>query len=484
MAYLTPESFDLGSVYFYTNRMSVDNPNVDNKIDIKEGISEFSIYEHLGKAYLTAEMIYVDDLNLFEMPGIIGTERIQFNISTPLTESESNVFTTTKNFVINGINKFNKHNEGTSVYHISLIEDHGYFNYVQKISKSYFGSGEDIIQTILKDNLKKEIDFEFNDGNPFRKSVQGDMRYNVPFLKPLDAVKAILGKITTPHGMPYLLYSSIHSDKLIFTDLETLLEKEPFNKDRAATFNPTMSYTSGNFIEQMYNISKYSITYSTAEDTLKLAQNGGLGFRYENVDTNDGTYYNQSMNLRNFIVPWLENIFDKNALGFLVDDDVFDPDPSNQNETNVSAPTLGDYNSQVYTTLKSSNFAPNKEKGINESRSFLNDVVRDATMHYLTKNVYDIEMAGMIWLATDTSRSVGGQVNIAVNQDTGLSTNQHNYSLTDDKRSGPHLIITKRHLFTPHNKKTRVSVQVSRLANRVSKVGVRVVENQSLVGRV
>jgi len=479
MSFITPDAFELLNVWFYTNRLFISNEkNSQNKIDISNSLAEISIYENIGIPYLTANMTYVDDLNLFEMPGVIGTERIELNVATPITSSSSEQYITTKRFVISGINASQKSNESVSVYNISLIEDHGYFNFVQKISRSYYGKGEDIIKKILSDTLSKELELGLNDFKPFKESVQDPMRYNIPYIRPLDAAKVILSNMTTPHGMPYFLYSTIHSDRLILTDLETILENKPFNKDKVATFSPASSYTGGNILDQMFNISKYAISSSPNEETLKLADKGGLGFKYENINGSSGSYYNQSLNYKNFILPWLQNIDEatgNNALGLLVDDDLFDPDPANQFDQDNDTPRLGEYNSSVFSNISADNFLPNKEIGISGNKTFLNDVVRDATMFYLTKNVYDIEMSGLAFLFKDVYRCVGGQINISVNEDNGLSSS-YNKSSRSEKKSGNYVILTKHHLFTPHNNKHRVSMQVSRITNRVSRDGVRMVE--------
>lgn len=479
MSYVTPDSFELIHVWFYTNRLKISNDkNSDNKIDISASVAEFSIYEHIGNPYLTADIVYVDDLNLFEMPGVLGTERIEISVATPLLREGTGQYLTTKRFVVSGINAAVKNNEASSVYSISLIEDHGYFNFVQKISKSYHGKGEEIIQQILFDNLGKEVDLEFNNGNPFKESVQSPMRYNVPYLRPLDAAKVVLSNITTSHGMPFFLYSTIHSDRLILTDLETILEKEPWNKDKAATLNPTTSYMSGSMNDQLYNISRYKIGTSTAEETLKLGANGGLGFRYENIDVGDGSFYNQSMNYKNFVLPWLKNINDAvkgNSQVLLVDDDIFDPDPRNQYEDNMNSPKLGEYNATTFAHISTNNFSPDNEDGISSNKTFLNDVVRDASMYYLTKNVYDLEMASVLYLIPDLSRCVGGQIKIEILEDRGTA-GQITRSNRSEKKSGNHVILSKRHLFSPHNFKHRVSMQVSRVSNNVTREGVRLVE--------
>ena len=183
----TPESFDLTKLSLkIPGRQFKVGPQVSDELDIIQTSVELSIFEHISMPYLTAKLVLVDDFGLLDFPGIEGTEKVVIEFGYPATYIKN----IKKTFVIRSIGSAEKYNDYTNVFVFDLIEDIGFYDKVQKISKGYTGTGEQIIQTILQDKLNIELDT-----TNCKPSYQEAFRYVVPYICPLQACQEVLNRM-------------------------------------------------------------------------------------------------------------------------------------------------------------------------------------------------------------------------------------------------------------------------------------------------
>ena len=156
----TPETFDLTklSLKIPGYNFKINSGTVTDEIDIIQTSVELSMFEHISMPYLTGKLVLVDDFGLLDFPGIKGSEKIVIEFGYPA----SYIKNITKTFIIRSIASAETYNDFTNVFVFDLIEDIGYYDKVQKISKGYTGTGEQIIQSILQDNLGIELDTNFS----------------------------------------------------------------------------------------------------------------------------------------------------------------------------------------------------------------------------------------------------------------------------------------------------------------------------------
>ena len=264
----TPESFDLTKLSLkIPGRQFKVGSQLSDEIDIIQTSVELSIFEHISMPYLTAKLVLVDDFGLLDFPGIEGTEKIVIEFGYPATYIKN----IKKTFVIRSIGSAEKYNDYTNVFVFDLIEDIGFFDKVQKISKGYTGTGEQIIQTILQDKLNVELDT-----SNCKPSYQEAFRYVVPYICPLQACQEVLNRMTTRTGCPYFLYSSLYSDKLVLCDLESILEKEPFNQGNPFVYSQAQTNTPLNNIAKVASALRH-YKGTSLEDTLELVESGAGG---------------------------------------------------------------------------------------------------------------------------------------------------------------------------------------------------------------
>ena len=186
-------------------------------------VAELNIYENIFMPYLTGTIVMIDDNNIVKDLGIKGTERLYVVFKSPKTDTQIE-----KTFVISSIRRQIKTNEQRSLLILELIEQHGYFNELELINKSYTGNSVEIAQKILEDNSTMKIEDRSKYKIP--EMLNGYMRYIVPWQTPYAAIQSVLNFSYTDNAMPYFFYSSLTSDNLILRDLESIIESEPFNE--------------------------------------------------------------------------------------------------------------------------------------------------------------------------------------------------------------------------------------------------------------
>ncbi len=177
-------------------------------------VVEVNIYEDLSKGFLTGGIVIQDDLDIYRVADLVGTERIVVEFETP--DRSSGLIT--KTFIIEEITDNIKTNDQSSFLSMALIEDIKFYNDLIRFSKAYTGTGEDIISAIAKDKLGREVVIESK-----VSSFQQAFRYIVPFQDPLSAIYTVLSKMTTETGLPFFFYSSVVDNKFYLTDLQTII---------------------------------------------------------------------------------------------------------------------------------------------------------------------------------------------------------------------------------------------------------------------
>jgi hypothetical protein len=409
-------------------------------------VAEVNIFESLKTPYLTGNIVLVDDHDLYRITDIQGTEKIKIIFEMPNQESEL----LECDFVVVNVEASTKTNETTSTLKLNMIEDIGYYNELQSISKSYQGFGEDIVRNIVRDNLNRTVEVLSKD-----QSFQKPFRYLVPYTTPLQAVEKVVSKMTTTTGMPFFFYSTIFSKDFYLTDFETILDplKEPFNRGKPFTYHHDVSKTS-DLLTQMTSIIEFSGNH--LENTLKLAKRGGIGSNFTHVNATTGKVYENHINMKERMDVLVANKLMEDNHSHVLIDDMFISDPEG-----IDQRSLGEFNTMNSVKIGAN---PYPKSGINslgqqEFDSFDELFeIRKNILNTLAKNVYEIYVPGLAFLGNPDT-SVGNKIEIKILTNDDRAT-------TDQKRSGDFLILSKRHVFNVVEKLHTVSLGVSRITNQ------------------
>ena len=427
--------------------LSADRLNIP--IDISNLTQQIAIYENINTAYLTGSITIFDDHDLYGIINMSGTERITFSFRAH-KDFVGNSKPITKTFILTNASLV-KGNDNTSLIYCDMIEEHGYVDNLINFSKAYTDTGETIISKIVEDKLQKQVT-----NNSLVKSAQSSFRYIAPYISPLQACSMIVKKMTTPNGLPYFLYSSLFSDNLFLTDLETAMSYTPFNDTNPFTYSQADT-SSDNPVTQMFTLDTYQSEGN--EDTLTLAQLGAVGNTLNHTNITTGERYTTRVDIASVIT----NLKEQGVVSFNqyvpVVDQSFTPQPDK---------FISSYNSAIFNSLEmetyrdTSNYSQNT--GIEQSQL---KVVRQGMLNHLAKNTYTVSGPGMIFTTGALNTSVGNQIKINIQKNT-FTQSKNPSSYIDNKQSGYFLMTARRYLFDVNEESVRYTMQCSRITSYAS----------------
>ena len=439
----TPKDFEY-QVMLYSDRV---NPDVNSWLNITDIVTQFEIFENINIPFLTARLAIVDTNNLEKDYQFKGTENLLIDVKLP-----GNSLPLQKRFIIMSVDKKFKTNDNTTVLSFNLLEHHSFIDNITQISKMYDGKPETIIQKIIEDNFNIEVDVQA------KESYQPRQRYIIPYLNPLKATRKVLDKTSTENGLPYYLFSTLISDKLILKDLETMISEEPFNINNPFRFAQAYSeISSTDPIMQILNIE--SIKEAEQSDTLILSQMGVLGSSYTLFDIQSGKTDNihfnllgayESLNFKNILpadqreIP-LDRKFVPNSEGESQDTlDTYD----SRNFFRIGAQTYS-YEKGVYT------FGQNEISAAN----YASELTANAFKQMMYHNEIKIRVAGLPFLLKE-GVACGNTIKISVPPNTNEEEQIHK---EDPQKSGVFVIAARRHVFDTLNNTSVVDLTATRI---------------------
>lgn len=403
---------------------------------------EMSIYENIYMPYLTGYIYIQDDNDVVRVLNLKGTERLKIVFRSPNT-----VQFIEKTFIITSIKRSTKVNDQMSHLLLQIVEDHGYFNELNKINKSYNGTAIEVIDKILTDNTNKKL------LQRTKESYQDPIRYLVTWQTAYEAISTIMNHTSTDNGMPYFFYSTLFSNDLVLTDLETILQTPSFNKDNPFTYSQANINRNTSFEEQALSISAVNSTYMN--NSLSMAKMGGYGSFIDILDTGSGKRIPKHLDMTQEFKNIFEAIPIFNEYEFPIDDKFRVDDKPEK--------TINDYESNVYTALPAQPYVDGKKGLLPNINSTKNLILKSNFIKYLANNSYKIQIPGYLFAVKNINRSVGSQIDIKILKE-GITDNMS--SVTDDRKSGDHVILSKRHIFDFVDNTHVVSMRVGRIADR------------------
>ena len=436
----------------FANRVKIESVILSTEtmikpLDITGLTQDIIIYENINMPYLTGRIAIFDDHELFSKANLNGTERIEFTFR----QFQSGYFTSkasavSKTFIISTIDS-EKNNDNTALLVCELIEDHGYVDGLINFSKSYTGTGEEIIQKILSDKLQKSL-YPIK----FKPSVQPFFRYIVPYMSPLQAASMITKKMTTEDGFPYFLYSSLFQDQLVLNDLETILSSTPFNS-QPLSFSQGGN-VSNNPADQLFNLDTFKSTIN--EDTLSMAQLGALKSGFSHISATTLQEFKTLLVVPDEVAKAGNKLPKSEDHEQLVNRNFI---PKNDDQSILT------YTSNQFTSLEMETYSNvnNYSQSSSLEQSKLK-AIRMGTLAFLAKNSYIMSGPGMIFTTGEPTTTVGNLVNIHIQKNylmppKGLGSN------IDEKRSGNFVMMSRKYSFDVGAETCSYTMECSRIFN-------------------
>lgn len=408
----------------------------DDTLDLTNRIIELQLYEDVDKAFITGKVAILDDLDLVNVLKFRGTEKITFVISNDINNTENVI---KKTFIMHRIEQVKKENERRQALIISLVEPHFYHNSLTKISKSYTNSVENIVKTICKDELNKDV-FQIA-----QETSLGSIKVVIPYLRPLAACNWLVDRASTINGSPYFLHASVFSEDLMLRNLESMLmaphvNRIPYKDSQIQEERPGSVAPSSEFqIEAM--------SFADLHNTLGMTRNGAIGSMISNTNIGTGTIQSQKF----MIASILEKYKKKNIITTY--QNVYEE--FNKIEIGDKANLDYAYNSENFHTLNSSGTYEN-QKGYYDDVDDVNLVKRVETQAMrlaLLKNTIDIFVPGAFLFANTVG--VGQKVKT---QFLNSKINNNDGNEFDQDRSGDYIILKAKHVFTTGTLKSALTL--------------------------
>ncbi len=453
----TPQSqYIIESAIFTADRL----PGLDNKpVDISKSIAELNIFESVELPYLTGTCALVDDVRFRDVIGVKGSERLTFTILA--TENATPII---KTFMITGIATNTTANERAEVHTLTLMEEHAYLSSVMKISESYTGKPEKIVENILNSHLGKVL-------NPnARKSLQQRMKVNIPYWNPLQATEWLRDRMSSSLGAPYFLYASLRDDLLRLEDLDKMMKKDSWNKEIPYSY----SQTSHNLIPDTIGRKGYpgslhtdyfhvkSYKASQIESTLRLAQGGAIGSEFKTMDLTSSSQiekrrHNSNQTLNEFIESIESNADLSSSIGY-------DAQLMFSKGNNYGKKNIGEFNSKVFSEVVASRKFYDTD-GITPIAGYADEHKQEALYKLkiksaalraiLLNNVFEISVPGQPYIVSD----IGVGSNISLNYAVASQADGSIMSGDVDKnKSGKFLVYRTRHMFSEGNYNVKMDI--------------------------
>ena len=246
--------------------------------DIRASIIELSIYESIGKLSLSGELTLLDDANLYSQVDFQGSEKLELELLMP--DSPFKPFKRT--FIINNVKETNKGNDQTEVIKLEFVDEDGFVDVLTNVNKCYDGTIEEIVSKILADNF--ESGRELIVSSDIR---QAGMRAIIPNWRPYTAIQWMTDRATSQLGLPFFAFSTLLDRNVRLFSLQDMLEAPSSNLTPYRYNQGSANDTAKTFIAQAYNISSFQ--QKNTEDSLKIADRGGISGKFSFIDTNNFT---------------------------------------------------------------------------------------------------------------------------------------------------------------------------------------------------
>jgi hypothetical protein len=421
------------------DQVLLESERLPKAIELKNVVTDIDIYEHLDKPYLSAEMVVVDQTNMYETAGLIGGEKITITITSSKLDVSVPI---TKTFYVADI-RVKYVNDDSQIIIFELIEDIAFISNLFNVNRFYSGKCSKIIEKIAKQYFGKEVD-------QLNKDLQ-NIHLIVPNMDPINAMTWIRNRATTTEGYPFYLHSVFANDKLYLRDLGTIFSDPVINPYRKFKNDVASADSMDNYMIIRHKFHSY-------ENMFMMIAKGLVGSQYQYIDTTQENTRKFSFDVRKDVYDTLIN------KGVMQGQD--NPDFSELYK--VNAKSFNKFKSRNITMVGGSNAQRDFFKDANgndtwnnsyseskTSAGYKQQIIARAMDNIMKRSSLEMIVSGLDFLDGDKHSTVGN--NIAVEFTKSSADRNRASSQVDTRRSGNYTILAARHMF----KKERYDIALS-----------------------
>tara|TARA_B110000858_G_scaffold114795_1_gene131198 strand:+ start:2889 stop:4268 length:1380 start_codon:yes stop_codon:yes gene_type:complete len=433
----------------------------DEEYNITKYVGELSFFEDIERPYVTAQLVCMDDLGVFDEIKVRGSEQIRFTIESVEESLPDLSFTIVLNLV--SIIMTDKVGDRSEIYHINLISPHAYRDANIKISRSYTGKLELISEAILKNHLDVDVDISYVGAYT---SLQAPVKVLIPYISPLESVEWLLDRATTLIGSPFYAWQTIYDQKegkdtVRFGNLETMMNAPTYNEELPLTYSAATAASVADGDLSSQGVTVKTIRVENIQDTLKMMHEGHIGSSITSVDT-----YTSDLHSRRYsIKEHLDRLEKMNVIPYGANQNIYDAEQQLTFGSETKAPH--EWNSREFSMLTSYGTygSTNSYHDINDASDAVNKIRAPAVKSMFNKNMFDIVIPGISFFAQLGNGNSGVSVGDTVMIDfLNSNTDDDQGGVYNQELSGKYLIHRCRNIFkdTTHE----IVVSISKLASK------------------
>lgn len=419
-----------GSTEYSLVSAIITSDRVQSEVEISAVVTEFVIYEHIEKPYLTMRLSFIDQINIVQTVDFQGGEKLSIVIKQIEEIQTGNEIR--KDFVIDEIEKVIKIDERNETVVIHCTEYHMFEAAAQNVNKSYSGSPSSIINSLVSSYINKSLVIDGIDSTKNLKVI-------IPNLDPIDAALWIKNRSVTYNGLPFFLYSPLGVDNLVFKDLGKMLSEPVNNITRPYVYTSSLSQSSGE--SKLYSIIEYK--YENSEELINLLRKGYVGASYSFYDVHRGISEEKHFDVDNVF----KSLLVQNLLGG--ENSKYNYGP----EYKIKGKNLSTYNSKVISKISSSgsyrggsyNAGYRSYSDETLGGDHMKHITSKAIKGFLSKTPLCITVKGREFITGNDNYTLGKTIRVLF-LDADPTEDTHNAS-KDLKKSGDYLIIGAKHSF-------------------------------------
>ena len=413
-----------------------------NVIDLTTTTVEINLFEDITRNSMSGSIIVADTNNLILNAPIIGQEYISLKIKTPSLDGKEINFTDHV-FCAYKIGIRSDLSQSSELFEISLTTPELQKNIRTRVSKSYTGTIDEIVEDVVRNELF------VNSRKPlFIEPTVGIKRIVAPNKNPYGIIQmlkkqAISARNQSPHFVFFENTKGIH-----FRSLQSLYEQESMGEYHAGDVGDhTDTQGKTGDIEQDFK-RVLSFSQSKTNDMLVNIKTGLLGSKITVFDI-----YNKNYNTTTY--NYFENFKDFGRLG---KHPIYNNVPIDAKDNNVGS--FADAKIHLHPTSTTTDYKDAQHYETDTSSyPYTSNKIQDTL---LSRQAKMMELETTLNLALQ----INGNTTIAAGQVISFSKptrgSHHGQGEKDAVYSGNYLITKLRHMFTQGTKKHEISMIVAK----------------------
>lgn len=237
-----------------------------NEYRITEDVSELSIFESIYSPFLYGRMVVSDNSAMLSIFPFSGQEKLKLEFERDTENHFERLF-----YIVN-VFDVKKVDNNIGGYGLSFTSEKQMVNEVSLFSRSYKGSGSEIIQKVYEDFLE-----EASSDRPLLIHKKGKTTHSVvfPYMKPLAAINMVQQNTLAEDDTPFFLYETLYGENTYLDSLRGMFDAEPIKgvvlKQQAVASDNRRAE------QEDFRRDVYSYTISGAYDTLDTLSHGSFG---------------------------------------------------------------------------------------------------------------------------------------------------------------------------------------------------------------